>query len=126
MSDQEQLFDSALALALQPPSLPSGFRARLMAALARQGEYQVPESRLALAADHERQLQELRQGHLRLQRHTLLTLLAAAFSAGLLAKTAVPELYVRFGNLGLLALATAGAMAGVGIAAAFWWRGEQL
>jgi hypothetical protein len=114
MNDQEQPFDAALALALAPPLLPSGFRARLMAAVARQGEYQV------------RQLQELRQGHLRLQRRTLLTLLAAAFSAGLLAKTAVPELYSRFGNPGLLALATAGAIAGVGIAATFWWRGEQL
>ncbi len=126
MSDPERGLDAALAQALAPPKLPAGFRSRLMASVARQGEYRVPESRMALAADLERQLQELRAGHLRLQRRTLLSLLAAAFTAGLLAKTAVPELYARFGDLGLFALATVGALAGVAIAAAYWWRGEQL
>jgi hypothetical protein len=121
MNGHGQRLDRELARSLTAPPLPAGFRARLTAAMARAGAYSLPESRVALAADRERALRELRQGYLRLQGRTLLLLLLGAFAAGLLARTVAPVIFAHYGEPGLVALATAGALAGTLVASAWWW-----
>lgn len=122
----DQALDTALKRSLSAPPLPADFRVRLMAAVARQGQRDIPTSRMALAVERERQLQELRQGYLRLQRRTLLTLLTVAFAVGLLAATVVPPMRLYFGEHGLLAVPLVAAVVGVAIGAAQWWHGSAL
>jgi peptidoglycan/LPS O-acetylase OafA/YrhL len=127
---QESVLDQALDAALQrsliAPPLPPGFRSHLMAGVARQGQRDIPSSRMALAVERERQLGELRQGYLRLQRRTLFTMIAVAFGAGLLAATVLPPMRAQFGELGLLAVPLVAAVVGVVVGAASWWRGSAV
>jgi hypothetical protein len=81
---------------------------------------------MAIAAERERQLQELRQGYLRLQRRTLVVMLAVAFGVGLLAATVLPPMRAQFGELGLLAVPLVAAVVGIVIGAASWWRGSAV
>jgi hypothetical protein len=120
----ERALDAALQRSLPAPPLPAAFRSRLMAAVARQGQRDIPTTRMALAAERERQLQELRQGYLRLQRRTLVIMLAVAFGVGLLAATILPQMRAQFGAPGLLAVLVVAAVVGIAIGAANWWRGS--
>jgi hypothetical protein len=117
-----QTLDMALARAIVPPPLPAGFRARLTAAVARQGVVNIPASRLALAAEHQQQLAALKSGYVRLQRRTLGTMIGAAFATGALVAVAMPWIRMQFGEVGLLAVPMAGAAVGVALGAATWLR----
>jgi hypothetical protein len=127
---QESALDKALDAALQrsltAPPLPAAFRSRLMASVARQGQRDIPVSRMALAAERERHLQEMRRGYLRLQRRTLVTMIAVAFGAGLLAATLLPQMRTQFGEFGPLAVTLLAAVIGVVVGAASWWRGSAV
>ena len=122
----DNALDAALQRSLIAPPLPAAFRSRLMAAVARQGQRDIPVSRMALAAERERQLNELRLGYMRLQRRTVATMIAVAFGTGLLAATVLPEMRAQFGELGLLAVPLAAAIVGVVIGATSWWRGSAV
>jgi hypothetical protein len=81
--DQDQLdgaLDRALAKTLQGPSLPPGFRLRL------------------LEAQYRQQLADMRSDFVRLRWRTLATLLAVAFVAGAGVATAMPWLVKTFGG----------------------------
>ncbi len=116
---QMRKLDEALAAALQPPSLPPGFEARLAAAL--QAEPR-PEwgraAREALEREHLERLAELEAGYVRLRRRTLGTLVGAAFAAGAILTLALPLLQRAWGaNLPYI-LAGGGALLGLALAAA--------
>jgi hypothetical protein len=82
LSDQDGLdgaLDRALAKTLQGPSLPPGFRLRL------------------LEAQYRQRLADMRLEFVRLRWRTLATLLAVAFVAGAGVATAMPWLVETFG-----------------------------
>ncbi len=110
--------DAALAAALEPPALPVGFRARLDAALDALEESRLGTGRraaraVALEREHRERLAELEAGYLRLRRRTLGTLIGGAFAAGAAVALAMPWLQAVFGPNTPLALAGAGAFAGL-------------
>jgi hypothetical protein len=117
-----QALDAALAQSLVAPTVPAGFRARLMAAVERQGSVDIPASRMALAAEHARQLADLKSGYVSLQRRTLGTMIGAAFATGALVAVAMPWIREQFGDVGLFAVPMAGATVGIVIGAASWLR----
>jgi hypothetical protein len=84
MTDHEDQLDGALdralAKTLQGPSLPPGFRMRL------------------LEAQYRQQLADMRLEFVGLRRRTLVTLLAIAFVAGAGVATAMPWLVETFGG----------------------------
>lgn len=121
-SPLQQALDGALMRSNPPPQLPAGFRVRLLAAVARQAPLNIPASRMTLAAEHERQLAELRSGYVRLQRRTLGMMIGAAFATGALVAVAMPWIRTQFGEVGLLVVPMAGALAGVIIGAMTWLR----
>lgn len=84
--------DAALGRALPPPPLPQGFQDRLHAAWRALAAEDLARQRRALEAEHERQLQALQQGYVRLKRDTLALVLAVAFTAGAVVAWALPWL----------------------------------
>jgi hypothetical protein len=125
-SSLAQALDTALAHGIVPPPLPAGFRARLTAAVARQGVVDIPTSRMALAAEHQQQLAALKSGYVRLQRRTLGTMIGAAFATGALVAVAMPWIRTQFGEVGLLAVPMAGAVVGIAIGATIWLRNSGI
>jgi hypothetical protein len=84
--------DAALGRALPAPPLPQGFQDRLHAAWRALAAEDLARQRRALEAEHERQLQALQQGYVRLKRDTLALVLAVAFTAGAVVAWALPWL----------------------------------
>jgi hypothetical protein len=117
-----QALDSALARALRAPALPSGFQARLQAALVR-GTADAG-SRAASRAHAQREqrerMAELDADYLRLRRRTLGTLIGGAFAAGAAVALAFPWLQASFGPNAIYVLASLGALVGIGIGTASW------
>jgi len=87
-----QGLDAALGHALATPALPEGFQDRLHAAWRALAAEDLARQRLALEAEHARQLQALQRGHVRMKRDTLALVLAVAFTAGVVVAWAVPWL----------------------------------
>jgi hypothetical protein len=115
----DRALDTALQRALPAPALPANFRARLQAALVRAGDAE-PMPRVALEADYRRQMSAMHAGYVRLQRRTLGTLIGVAFVTGIGLTLAIPWLRASYGDVVLLIVPGAGAVAGVIIGARSW------
>ncbi|MEW6707956.1 MAG: hypothetical protein AB1430_24180 [Pseudomonadota bacterium] len=118
-NDVDEALDRALSQVLRPPGLPPRFEQRLHASWVRCAADDLAQQRSRLEAEHARQLQALKQGHVRLRRDTLALVLAAAFTAGVAAAWAVPWLREAHGLdlsrlLPLLAV-TIGLSSGAGV-----------
>ena len=119
-SEEMRTLDTALAQALRPPMLPSGFERRLAQALAEtpQEDWQ-SAGRARLEREHREKLAELQADYVRLRRRTLGTAIGAAFAAGAAVAFAMPWIQASFGGTTVLyVLLGAGTLLGVGLAAA--------
>lgn len=96
LSDDEAL-DQALARALVPPALPSGFRGRLMAALTRADQTDLEARRRMLEREHRELQQVLASDSVRLRWRTLGYLIGGAFVAGIGAAIGMPWIRATFG-----------------------------
>jgi hypothetical protein len=111
LSDQDRLdgaLDRALAKTLQGPSLPPGFRTRL------------------LEAQYRQQLGDMRVEFVRLRWRTLATLLAVAFVAGAGVATAMPWLVETFGGYAMYVAPGILALVAVGLALNAAMRRRQI
>jgi hypothetical protein len=119
---RERALDSALARVLHPPVVPTGFHARLQAALRRAGANAGSRAASRERVEHEQRewLAELDADYLRLRRRTLGTLIGGAFAAGAGVAVALPWLRASFGPNAMLVLAAAGALIGLAIGTAAW------
>jgi uncharacterized membrane protein YraQ (UPF0718 family) len=97
MSDDDAL-DQALSRALQPPKLPEGFRARLLAAVARAGATDVAVRRRLLEREHRELLHELHGDSIRLRWRTIGYLVGGAFAAGIAVAVGLPWIRATFGS----------------------------
>ena len=116
-SPLQQALDQALRRSLRAPTLPSGFHARLNAAIARNATVDIAAERLELERQHQLQLTELRQGYVRLQLSTLGTWIGAAFMCGVAVTLAMPWLQATFGDYTTLAIPVAAGVFAVAIGA---------
>jgi len=91
------LLHGALQKALAKPALPEGFRSRVMAKVLDDQLQQLEARRQALELEHANAMQQLRRGHVLLQRDTLALITVSAFAAGTCASLAVPWLRDAFG-----------------------------
>lgn len=117
----EQALDSALQEALTPPTVPEGFRWKLMAAMQQETLADIAQRRAALEAEHLRLQQQVQAGYVRVRRDTLALGAALAFASGAVATWALPWLQARTGLdaatlMPTLAL-TVGAVTTLGV----WW-----
>ncbi len=120
---REQALDVALARALPPPALPSDFRSRLAAAVAREAALEsaaLPAARERLEREQQARLQQLDDDFVRLRRHSLGTLIGGTFAAGAAVALALPWLQAHFGPSAMLVLAVAGTAIGLALGALSW------
>ena len=109
-----------LLQALTAPPLPEGFRARVLADVLNDQLLQVEARRLALELEHARAMQQLRHGHVLLQRDTLALITVCAFAAGTCANLAVPWLRDTFGLDSALTVPTIALVIGLATGASAW------
>ena len=117
---QERLLDLALQQALATPPLPDGFRAGLMSAVLQQALVDVASRKRALELEHAQSLQQLRRGHVRLQRDTLALLLLIAFTAGACTHLALPWLHSVLGIEPSAAMPALALVIGLAASASVW------
>jgi hypothetical protein len=93
----DEALDQALARALAPPALPTGFRERLLAALTRVGDTDLATRRSMLEREHRELLQVLHSDSIRLRWRTIGYLVGGAFAAGIAVAVAMPWIRATFG-----------------------------
>ena len=113
------LLHQALQQTLLAPPLPPDFRVHLHSRIMHESLHQVEIRRQELEHEHALALEQLRRGHIRLQRDTLAMVIGVAFAAGASAHLALPWLVNVLGGdsaitLPLLAI-TAALAAGASI-----------
>ena len=118
----QSALDGALRRALAPPALPSGFRQRLTAAIARLPADERAQLRRALEQERAEQLAQQRRDSVRLGLNTLGALLGGAFVAGVGTTLAWPWINATFAPHGPLALGLIGAGIGLSIGLSSWLR----
>jgi hypothetical protein len=111
---------SALQQALAAPALPEGFRARVFNQVLSDQLQQVEVRRLALELEHTKAMQQLRRGHVLLQRDTLALITVCAFAAGTCASLAVPWLRDTFGLDSALTVPMIALVIGLATGASAW------
>jgi hypothetical protein len=121
LTSREQALDAALGRALRAPALPPGFRAQVTAAIARAGAT-AGAARARLEREQRERLAEFEAGYVRLRVRTLVALVGGAAVAGGAVALATPWFQATFGANAPIALASAGALAGLGIGALAWLR----
>ena len=114
------LLHSALQKALIPPVLPDGFRAHVLANVLNDRLQEVELRRKALEREHAQALQQLRRGHVLLQRDTLALIAACAFAAGACANLAVPWLRDALGLDSAVTMPAIALMIGLIAGASVW------
>ena len=114
-AELDRCLEEALRRALRAPQVPNSLRARLSAALARSADADWATVRERLEREAREQLETLKVEYVRIRRGTLVTLLGAAFAAGISAVIAMPWLRAHLGVYAPMAIAWGGAALGVGI-----------
>lgn len=108
--------DVALIRALPAPTLPTDFRQRLRAALARANDTEsLDMQRARLEREHREGLAELKSGYLRLRRRTLGALIGGAFALGALVALLFPWLSATMGSHAVAAVAVFGGIVGLAV-----------
>ncbi len=111
----DRCLDDALERALRAPQVPHNLRARLNAALSRSAESDLATLRARLERERREQLETLEVEYVRIRRDTFVSLLGAAFAAGITAVIAMPWLRAHLGVYAPMAIAWGGVALGVGI-----------
>ena len=111
----DRCLDDALGRALRAPQVPHNLRARLNAALSRSAESDLATLRARLERERREQLETLEVEYVRIRRDTFVSLLGAAFAAGITAVIAMPWLRAHLGVYAPMAIAWGGVALGVGI-----------
>lgn len=114
------LLHNALQKTVSKPALPEGFRARVLTEVLGDELQRVEARRLALELEHARAMQQLRRGHVLLQRDTLALITVSAFAAGTCASLAVPWLRDTFGLDSALTVPMIALVIGVTTGANVW------
>ncbi len=114
------LLHSALQKTLAMPPVPGGFRTRVLEQVLGDQLQQVEARRLALELEHARAMQQLRRGHVVLQRDTLALITISAFAAGTCASLAVPWLRDAFGLDSALTIPMIALVIGMATGASVW------
>lgn len=118
--------EEALVRALPKPRLPTGFRTRLEAALARAPALDHSAQLRAMRNEHDEQLSILRADFIRLRRRTLGTLIGVAFAAGAAIAESMPWITNFLGSQAAFVGPSIGATVGVAIALAAWLRRDDI
>lgn len=111
--------DRALRQIIVPPSLPPGFRSKLMAIASNDG-LQLETRRFDLAVEHQREIQRLQSGYVQLRRHSLAVVIASTFAAGVCASLLLPWLYKQAGSDLSLTMPLVAAVIGAAAGASIW------
>jgi hypothetical protein len=111
--------DRALRQIIVPPSLPPGFRSKLMAIASNDG-LQLETRRFDLAVEHQREIQRLQSGYVQLRRHSLAVVIASTFAAGVCASLLLPWLYRQAGSDLSLTMPLVAAVIGAAAGASIW------
>jgi hypothetical protein len=119
-TNQDAQLDGALRRAIVAPELPSHFRQRLTAAIARSAPVDVAKLRQRLERDRLEQLLELRDDSMRLKLKTLGALIGGAFAAGVGTTLAWPWISATFAPYGDIALVAISVSIGLAIALTSW------
>jgi hypothetical protein len=118
----DEALDQALARALAPPALPTGFRERLLAALTRVGDTDLATRRSMLEREHRELLQVLHSDSIRLRWRTVGYLVGGAFAAGIAVAVAMPWIRATFGAESDLIMLLAWAGFGLLVGGVSWVR----
>jgi hypothetical protein len=110
----------ALQKTLTPPPLPEGFHARVLAQVLDDQLQQLEARRLALELEHAKAMQQLRRGHVLLQRDTLALITVFAFAAGTCAHLAVPWINETFNLDSALTVPMIALVIGLATGASAW------
>jgi hypothetical protein len=123
MDAREQALDAALTRALQAPPLPPEFRSRVHVAIA---QVAADERTVLARLEQERRerLAEFEAGYVRLRLRTLVALFGGAAVAGAAVALSLPWFTANFGADAPLALASAGAVAGLAVGVIAWLRSQ--
>ncbi len=117
---QGVLLHGALQKVLAQPALPEGFRASVLATVLSDRLQEVEARRKLLELEHVRALQQLRAGHVLLQRDTLALIVAGAFAAGACANLAVPWLREAYGLDSAFTMPALALLIGAAAGASVW------
>jgi ABC-type phosphate transport system auxiliary subunit len=120
-------FNDALHRALEnvfaAPALPTNFRMELRNRILHERMQHLDARRHELEREHTLALEQLRQGHVRLQRDTLAMIVGVAFAAGACAHLALPWLQNLMGVDGAITLPLLAVTVGLAAGASFLpWR----
>ena len=111
--------DRALRQIIVPPSLPPGFRSKLMAIASNDG-LQLEARRFDLATEYQGEIQRLQSGYVQLRRHSLALVIASTFAAGVCASLLLPWLYKQAGSDLSLTMPLVAAVIGAAAGASIW------
>ena len=111
--------DRALRQIIVPPSLPPGFRSKLMAIASNHG-LQLETRRFDLAVEHQGEIQQLQSAYVQLRRHSLAVVIASTFAAGVCASLLLPWLYKQAGSDLSLTMPLVAAVIGAAAGASIW------
>ena len=114
-SGLDRVLDDALGRILSGPQVPTTFRTRLNAALARTTETELASLRERLESERRQQLEDLESHYVRVRRSTLGTLIRVAFAAGAAVTIAMPWLRAHLGSYTPMAITWGAVALGLGI-----------
>ena len=121
MNPDEQQLDLVLQRVLPPPPLPDHFRHQLMMALQQDTLADLARRRATLEAEHERLLQQVRRGYIRVRRDTLALGAGLAFASGALVTVGLPWLQVQTGLDAAMLMHTLALAMGIVTTLGVWW-----
>lgn len=111
--------DRALRQIIAPPSVPSGFRSKVMAMI--QDDISDLETRrCALQAQHQREVERLQSGYVQLRRDRLSAVIASTFAMGVCVSSVGPWLYDQVGPDVSLTMPLVAAVIGMAAGASVW------
>ncbi|MEI8030608.1 MAG: hypothetical protein WCH35_12580 [Comamonadaceae bacterium] len=119
-ADASDPLHRALRQALVPPTLPGGFRSRLMIAIEHDQLADLQARRQALSLEYERQRQQLHADYLRLRRNQLALIVASAFAAGVCVSLLLPWLYSLVDSVAHVSLPLVTLVVVLALAAGAW------
>jgi hypothetical protein len=110
--------DQPLGDVLKAPDLPPDFRARLIARVMQESLLQMECRKSELEREHAKALEQLHHGYVRMQRNTLATVIALAFTTGACAPLVLPWIQQTFALTSTVATTWVAAAAGLAVSAA--------
>lgn len=123
MTEMDESYDTlhrALEKVFAAPPLPTDFRTELRNRTLHERMQHLEARRNELEREHSLALEQMRRGHVRLQRDTLAMIVGVAFAAGACAHLALPWLQNLMGVDGAITLPLLAVTAGLAAGASFF------